>query len=411
MVMLTKKGQNITMEKNTNTNTDKFDLNEFVMDSGEVSDVIKKVIGTDGTEAKENENVIKKVNEENGKEGNVVNKDTKGVKEDVKEDDTALDKKIEEIVKKQVETTGKTTEEIIKELDKQLSEQEAKSDLSFKPLYDALEQRLGISIENLEDKPTDDINGFMDFIEKVIEDNSSPSYATEETRKFDEYVKAGYDPKKFLSAVYGSGELDKFSIDTEDGQKEFLRYIYKLKYPTWNSDKVNQRIEKMVEGDLMEDEAKELFNGLKEEEKGKLKLLHSEKDKVDSDRRISYDRTIQNLRNKINGSDKIAGFEINTTEKNSFFKYLTERGSDGRTPYERKLLEPETKYNLAYLAFKNITKDKMKVDITTEQSRRLRKALTRFTDSSIKSGGINVNEGASTVKETNGKMNYEEFIF
>jgi hypothetical protein len=138
--------------------------------------------------------------------------------EDEKEEDKVEDKKEDEIINDDKSgDDGEGDDDPDDKIEEEEEEEEKEEDVedvteeddeeSFIPMIEALHQHNGWEFdpENFKDKS---INGLMDFVGEVVEANSKPEYASEESARFDEFVRR-YGPEKateYLQANYG--EMD-----------------------------------------------------------------------------------------------------------------------------------------------------------------------------------------------------------
>ena len=127
--------------------------------------------------------------------------------------------------------------------------------------FDSLADKLGWDDIEDDERPTtaeDLINYFAD----VIEQNSVPTYANDEMAALDEFVRNGGNLRDYIK-IDAELDLDNIQIeDNESNQKQVLREL--LKEKGFNDAQINKKLTKYEDAGILEDEALDAIDTLKE---------------------------------------------------------------------------------------------------------------------------------------------------
>lgn len=381
---------NKTNKTNNVDNTDKTD-NADNTDKTDNTDGVDKTDKTDKTD---------------GIDGTDKNKEVKLVDQVKDKTQEEIDDIVDLEVNKRLEGTAKTKEEVITEINNELSG--VQSEVDFSPFFDLLHKELGYKDIAKEEKPANSIQGFVDHLKAIIDTNSRPEYSSDIVKKFDDHVRNGYDPKKYLEQMYGEPDYEKMKVETESEQKAILDHYYRVKNPDWDTVKRTEKINRIEAAGILEDDAIEAHEELK-------KLFANREERINQESKIRQEEEVkkleswkQNLYNEINTQSKIAGFDFPEQDKKGLFDFITKVNDEGITEYNKRLADPIERLKLAYYAFKGLDKKNFDSAVETDITQKLMKSLSRFTDTSKAGGG---EAGAEADKVTKpGVTNYEAFI-
>ena len=158
--------------------------------------------------------------------------------EDKKED--IEDKTIEE------EQETNTKENISKEDETKVSEEEEEDDefsneaTMITGFFDSLSEKLGWEDVSEEEKPKT-VEDLIDYFNDVIEENSTPQYASEEIEQLDKFVKNGGNIRDYL-IIDAEVDLDNIDLDEESNQKLVLKEF--LKEKGFNNTQIEKKLNK-----------------------------------------------------------------------------------------------------------------------------------------------------------------------
>lgn len=141
--------------------------------------------------------------------------------------------------------------------------------------FDAISENLGWEFDEDEEKPKT-VEELIDYITDVIEENSTPEFASDDVKAINEYVANGGDIEKYFSVVNTEIDYDDIDLDDVSVQKSVLKEFLKEK---GHSDKmIQKKLDKYEEAGILQDEAEDAAEEMKiiKEEKKKA-LLETQK--------------------------------------------------------------------------------------------------------------------------------------
>lgn len=127
--------------------------------------------------------------------------------------------------------------------------------------FDVIAQQFGWDDVEDEEKPKTP-EELVEYFRDVIEENSTPNYASEDVKKLDEFVRNGGRLQDYFEI---DGDLDLENIELEDdenNQKLVLKEF--LKEKGYNSNQIQKKISKYEDAGILEDEATDALEGLRE---------------------------------------------------------------------------------------------------------------------------------------------------
>ena len=206
--------------------------------------------------------------------------------------------------------------------------------------FDAMAEKLNWEFEEDEDKPKS-VDELINYFQNVIEENSKPEYSSEEVEALDNIVKQGGDLKKYLTI---DAELDLDDIDIEDETNQKLIVKQLLKEKGFSTNKIDKLVSRYEEAGLLEDEAQDALEDLKEiKEEKKKQLLEDQKKAY----QIQLQRQQQFYDNVVSEKDKKV-----------LMDYILKPDTDGKTKYQKDYAKGGVK-NLIESAYFTMNADKL----------------------------------------------------
>lgn len=220
--------------------------------------------------------------------------------------------------------------------------------------FDAISENLGWEFDEDEEKPKT-VEELIDYITDVIEENSTPEFASDDVKAINEYVANGGDIEKYFSVVNTEIDYDNIDLDDVSVQKSVLKEFLKEK---GHSDKIIQKkLDKYEEAGILQDEAEDAAEEMKiiKEEKKKA-LLETQKKNHEA-----YIKQQQNFYNsvvkEIEDLKDIRGIKIPKEDKKQLLNYIFKLDSDGRSQYQKDYAK--TNRNLIESAYFTMKGDKL----------------------------------------------------
>lgn len=316
--------RNSNVDENVNVNADEFES----LDDEELEDI-------------KNNNIEVK----NKKEKPVEEQDTE--EEEIEEED------IEDKPKRKPGRPRKeeTIEEETEEEEKVEDNNEENVVTNF---FDAVAEKLNWEFEEGEDKPKN-VDELINYFQNVIEENSKPEYSSEEVEALDNFVKQGGDLKKYLTI---DAELDLDDIDIEDEANQKLVVKQLLKEKGFSTKKIDKLVSRYEEAGLLEDEAQDALEDLKEIKEEKKKQLLEDQKKTYQIQLQRQQQFYDNVVSEIKGLKNIRGITVPEKDKKVLMDYILKPDTDGKTKYQKDYAKGGVK-NLIESAYFTMNADKL----------------------------------------------------
>lgn len=241
--------------------------------------------------------------------------------------------------------------------------------------FDAMAEELGWEFdeEEAESKPKN-VQELISYFKTVIEENSKPDFASEEIEALDAYVKQGGDLKKYLQ-IDAELDLDDIDLDEESNQKTVVKML--LKEKGFSSKQIDKKISKYEDAGLLEDEAQDAIEDLKEIREQRKEQLLKEQEKAHKQYQEQQRTFYNNVVDEIKGLKNIRGIAIPEKDKKVLIDYILKPDADGRTKYQKDYAKGGVK-NLIESAYFTMNADKLLEAAKREGNN---KAVERFRNS------------------------------
>lgn len=220
--------------------------------------------------------------------------------------------------------------------------------------FDAMAEKLNWEFEEGEDKPKN-IDELINYFQNVIEENSKPEYSSEEVEALDNFVKQGGDLKKYLTI---DAELDLDDIDIEDETNQKLVVKQLLKEKGFSTKKIDKLVSRYEEAGLLEDEAQDALEDLKEIKEEKKKQLLEDQKKAYREQIQRQQQFYDNVVSEIKGLKNIRGITVPEKDKKVLMDYILKPDTDGKTKYQKDYAKGGVK-NLIESAYFTMNADKL----------------------------------------------------
>ena len=279
----------------------------------------------------------------------VANKVRKQVQQNEEEDEEDEDEPIDEPVKRKPGRPKK--EEVIEEPIEEDEEDDSEVVTNF---FDAMSEELGWEFEEGDEKPKN-VSELINYFKTVIEENSKPDFASEEIEALDAYVKQGGDLKKYLQ-IDAELDLEDIDLDEESNQKAVVKMW--LKEKGFSSKQIEKKISKYEDAGLLEDEAQDAIEDLKEIREQRKEQLLKEQEKAHKQYQEQQRAFYTNVVDEIKGLKNIRGIAIPEKDKKVLIDYILKPDADGRTKYQKDYAKGGVK-NLIESAYFTMNADKL----------------------------------------------------
>ena len=311
---------------------------------------------------------IPKVNKEeteeiidNNEEGSVTDDELEEIKNN--QEEPAL-KQVKNTKKEEKEDKEEQDEENNKNIkEPETKENEIKEDIeepSFDEeqmvggFFDAISEKLGWEFDENEEKPNT-IESLIDYFQNIIEEESKPVYASSEVEALDNFVKQGGKLQDYLKI---DAEIDLDSIDLEDEGSQKIIVKALLKEKGFSQKQIDKKISKYEDAGLLEDEAQDALEDLKEIRQQKKEQLLADQEKAFKQYKKQQQEFYDNVVAEIKDLKNIRGISIPEKDKRELIDYIFKPGADGKTKYQSDYIKGGVK-NLIESAYFTKNADKL----------------------------------------------------
>ena len=195
-----------------------------------------------------------------------------------------------------------------------------------------ISKKLGIDFE--EDTSFETVDDVISLLQTVVEENSKPTYSSDEVARFDEYVRQGGDLKNFYDKVYsGRMDINKLDIKDENDQKAVIReHLANQGYP---DAKIKRAIDRYEESGVLEEEAEDALELVKEFNKKNSEKLLKEQEEYFKEQTRMKQEFLHGVNNTMKDISELAGVPISEREKKDLLNYIFATDREGMTSFQR----------------------------------------------------------------------------
>lgn len=256
-----------------------------------------------------------------------------------KEKDTKDDKQEEEVEEPVKEPKKESKKENKKPESEEEIEDEVVEEPTNEPDSSAVSAFFGVMAEKFgwemgdDDEVPSTPEGLVDYFQAVIEENSVPQYASEEVEALDNFVKNGGNLRDYFE-IDGELDLEDFSIeDNEVNQKIVLKEF--LKEKGYSNKQIDKKLTKYEDAGLLEDEAEDALEALKEIRENKKQQLLKDQENQAKEAARRQQEYFNSVVNEIKGMQDIRGIKIPEKDKKQLLEYIFKPDADGKTQYQK----------------------------------------------------------------------------
>ena len=198
--------------------------------------------------------------------------------------------------------------------------------------FDAIAETAGWSDVSEEEKPKT-VEDLVSFMQNVVESSSTPQYANEDVAALDEYVRNGGRIEDYISNIGAQADISDLDISIESNQRRVVREF--LLEKGFTDDQIKRKLEKYEDADILEDEAADAIESLKEIKAEKQKALLENQKKAKEQMIQEQQAFYNNVVNEIEALTDIRGVQIPKNDKQVLMDYIFKVEPDGRTKYQK----------------------------------------------------------------------------
>ena len=251
-------------------------------------------------------------------------KDTEVEETEETEEETEIEE--EEVEVEEPKKKSKQTKEVEKVEETSTEEEELDNEgIQVSAFFDAITEELGLDFEEDEEvqKPKT-VEELCEYFKDLIEENSTPEYSSEEVAKIDEFVRNGGKLEDYFQV---SAAIDF------DNQKQIIREL--LLEKGFSEKRIQSKLEKYEDAGILEDEAEEALELMKEITEKKKEQLLIDQEKQNEARIERQQKFVDDVVTNIKSLKDIRGIAIPEKDKKALLNYIFKADSDGLTQYQK----------------------------------------------------------------------------
>lgn len=200
-------------------------------------------------------------------------------------------------------------------------------------LFDAIAEELEWEFDDdeEEEKPKT-VEELVNYFKEVIKEQSVPQYANEDVAKLDEFVRNGGDLNDYFTLT---PEIDYENFDTtiESNQKQIVKML--LAEKGFNEKQIARKIEKYEDAGILEDEAEDALEAMKEIEETKKEQLLEDQRKQHEQMVVRQQKFMDDVVGEINAMKDIRGIKVPEKDKKALLAYIFKADANGKTQYQK----------------------------------------------------------------------------
>lgn len=205
--------------------------------------------------------------------------------------------------------------------------------------FDAFAEANGWTV-NEDEKPTT-IEGLIQYITDLVDENSTPTYSDPRIKQLDEYVKNGGSFDDFYNGMSEELKYDTLDMEDESNQKAVIKEYLKLQ--GYSDDQVNSKLERYEDADMLEDEANDAVKILKSVKQQQLEQQQQAQQLAYEEQQRQIVEFAQNLNKEIFNLTNIRGLNIPKEDRKQLYDYITKVDKDGYTQYQKDFSKNQIK--------------------------------------------------------------------
>lgn len=268
--------------------------------------------------------------------------------------------------------------------------------IAVKGLYTSLAEEFEWEVDEEEELPQT-VEELVSHFKEVIAENSVPEYANEQVRDLDEYVRNGGKIEDYFKAGVEL-DLDNIDLEDEDNQKKIVGHF--LREKGLKEAQIAKKITKYEDAGILEDEAEDAIEELKEIKTANKEKLLTEQRKQAEALKAQQQEYYGSVVNEIKGLKDIRGIKVPEADKQVLLAYIFKTDASGKSQYQKDY-EKTTK-NLIESAYFTMKGDAI---VSAAKAQGSNNAVKNFKES-LRGNGLgksrrtNIGTGESSIWDT-----------
>lgn len=233
------------------------------------------------------------------------------------------------------------------------SDEEVTEAQQVNALFDAVGESLGWNMADIneEDRPLT-VDDLTKYLGKVVEQNSTPSYADDRIQQLDEYVKNGGKFEDFYQVQQQSLSLDNIDIENEDNQIAIIKDL--LKHNGYSNEQIDNKISRYQDADMLYEESQDALERLKIIRNDELERNAQQQKQIAEQQRVQQEEFFNSVTTDINNLNSIRGITVPKDDRKALYDYIFKVDQNGMSQYQKDFNQNLSKNLIesAYLTMK-----------------------------------------------------------
>ena len=233
------------------------------------------------------------------------------------------------------------------------SDEEVTEAQQVNALFDAVGESLGWNMADIneEDRPLT-VDDLTKYLGKVVEQNSTPSYADDRIQQLDEYVKNGGKFEDFYQIQQQSLSLDDIDIENEDNQIAIIKDL--LKHNGYSNEQIDNKISRYQDADMLYEESQDALERLKIIRNDELESNAQQQKQIAEQQRAQQEEFFNSVTTDINNLNSIRGITVPKDDRKALYDYIFKVDQNGMSQYQKDFNQNLSKNLIesAYLTMK-----------------------------------------------------------
>lgn len=206
--------------------------------------------------------------------------------------------------------------------------------------FDAFSEALGWEVNDDEEKPST-IEGLIDYMQSIVEENSTPDYANDQVKELDEFIKNGGKFEDYYKVNDLISDLKDLDMEDENVQKRVLKEW--LRTSGYSDTQINRKIQRWEDAGVLEDEAEDSLELLKEHREKEKQIMLKQQEQARIKQEKDQEAFYHDVINTIDTLTEIRGVKIPAEDRKKLKEYAFRIESDGTTKYQKDYAKNITK--------------------------------------------------------------------
>lgn len=201
-------------------------------------------------------------------------------------------------------------------------------------LFDAVGESLGWNMADIDEsqRPVT-VDDLTKYIADLVVENSVPTYANDQVRALDEYVKNGGRFEDFYQKQQERVSFDNIDMDDESNQKAVVREL--LKYNGYSDEQINNKIMRYEDADMLVEESQDalaILKSIREQELAEYTRRQEEAARIQQEESRKF---FESVTNQINSLTDIRGIQVPKEDRKKLFDYIFKVDQNGVSQYQK----------------------------------------------------------------------------